>query len=227
MPIFMSLPDKLAGVSMGTGRRHKDYADMRRKSNLKLDRYTYQNGLDNLGIPVILFRKIKEGASGWIVTRVIRTVKHQRDQGEIMNKLKVLLLLLISVGVTSGCASWHASEVQKGAEAQTLTVGTVQREIRVGMSSAQVAEALGSPNVVTTDEKGREVWVYDKIATENVYSSSTALILGILVGGSGGGGGFMGQSAGASSTSQRTLTVIIKYDEQKKVRDFAYHSTRF
>ena len=104
---------------MGTGRRHKDYADMRRKSNLKLDRYTYQNGLDNLGIPVILFRKIKEGASGWIVTRVIRTVKHQRDQGEIMNKLKVLLLLLISVGVTSGCASWHASEVQKGAEAQT------------------------------------------------------------------------------------------------------------
>ena len=144
-----------------------------------------------------------------------------------MNKLKVLLLLLISVGVTSGCASWHASEVQKGAEAQTLTVGTVQREIRVGMSSAQVAEALGSPNVVTTDEKGREVWVYDKIATENVYSSSTALILGILVGGSGGGGGLLGQSAGASSTSQRTLTVIIKYDEQKKVRDFAYHSTRF
>jgi len=135
--------------------------------------------------------------------------------------------LLISVGVLSGCASWHSSEVQKGAEAQKLTVGTVQREIRVGMSSAQVAEALGSPNVVTTDEKGREVWVYDKIATENVYSSSTALILGILVGGSGGGGGFLGQSAGASSTSQRTLTIIIKYDEQKKVRDFAYHSSRF
>ena len=144
-----------------------------------------------------------------------------------MNKLKAFLLLVIAVGVTSGCASWHASEVQKGAEAQKLTVGTVQREIRVGMSSAQVAEALGSPNVVTTDEKGREVWVYDKIATENVYSSSTALILGILVGGSGGGGGFLGQSAGASSTSQRTLTIIIKYDEQKKVRDFAYHSSRF
>jgi len=144
-----------------------------------------------------------------------------------MNKLNAVLLLLISVGVTWGCASWHASEVQKGAEAQTLTVGTVQREIRVGMSNAQVAEALGSPNVVTTDEKGREVWVYDKIATENVYSSSTALILGVLVGGSGGGGGLLGQSAGASSTSQRTLTVIIKYDEQKKVRDFAYHSTRF
>ena len=31
----------------------------------------------------------------------------------------------------------------------------------------------------------------------------------------------------ASSTSQRTLTVIIKFDEEKKVRDFAYHTSRF
>jgi outer membrane protein assembly factor BamE (lipoprotein component of BamABCDE complex) len=103
----------------------------------------------------------------------------------------------------------------------------VQREIRVGMSGAQVAEVLGSPNIVTTDENGREVWVYDRISTESVYSSSSALILGILTGGSGGGGGAAGQSAGASSTTQKSLTVIVKFDEQKKVRDFAYRSSSF
>ncbi|HET6491319.1 MAG TPA: hypothetical protein VFG28_16295 [Syntrophales bacterium] len=138
----------------------------------------------------------------------------------------VLMIILVSVLLT-GCASMHAADVQKAREADKLTVGTVQREIHVGMSGAQVVEALGSPNVVTTDEKGREVWVYDRISTESVHSSSSALILGILTGGTGGGGGVAGQSAGASSTTQKSLTVIIKFDEQKKVRDFAYRSSTF
>jgi outer membrane protein assembly factor BamE (lipoprotein component of BamABCDE complex) len=137
------------------------------------------------------------------------------------------VLLIIAIILLAGCASMHAADVQKAREADKLTVGTVQREIRVGMSGAQVAEVLGSPNIVTTDEKGREVWVYDRISTESVYSSSSALILGILTGGSGGGGGLAGQSAGASSSTQKSLTVIIKFDEQKKVRDFAYRSSTF
>lgn len=137
------------------------------------------------------------------------------------------ILLVLSVILLAGCASMHAADVQKAREADKLTVGMVQREIRIGMSSAQVVEVLGSPNIVTTDEKGREVWVYDRISTESIYSSSTALILGILAGGSGGGGGLIGQSAGASSTTQKSLTVIIKFDEQKKVRNFAYRSSSF
>ena len=32
---------------------------------------------------------------------------------------------------------------------------------------------------------------------------------------------------GASATTQKTLTVIIKYDEQGRVRDFAYHTSTF
>ncbi len=139
-----------------------------------------------------------------------------------------LVLVIITMGILlAGCASMHAADVQKAREADKLTVGTVQREIRVGMSGAQVVEALGSPNVVTTDEKGREVWVYDRISTENVYSSSSALILGILTGGTGGGGGLAGTSSGASSSTQKSLTVIVKFDEQKKVRDFAYRSSTF
>jgi hypothetical protein len=62
-------------------------------------------------------------------------------------------------------------------------VGTVQREIRVGMSGAEVITVLGPPNIVTTDAERREVWTYDRIATETVYSSSaggvSALVLGL------------------------------------------------
>jgi len=52
-----------------------------------------------------------------------------------------------------------------------MTVGVVQRQVSVGMPGSAVLEALGSPNIVSTDEKRREVWVYDKISTERAYSS--------------------------------------------------------
>jgi outer membrane protein assembly factor BamE (lipoprotein component of BamABCDE complex) len=99
------------------------------------------------------------------------------------------------------------------------------------MSGAEVAAALGSPNIVSTDERGREVWIYDRIATDRVYSTSSGGVLALILGGGshvgGGGGGNFGMSSGANSTSQRTLTIIIKFDEQGKVREFAYHSSRF
>jgi len=146
--------------------------------------------------------------------------------------MKQILMAGIFLPILFGCqtAAEHRAAVSSQ-EGTNLSVGTVQREIKVGMSSAEVVQALGSPNMVTTDELRREVWVYDKIATDRAYSNSSgginSLILG--VGGSvlGGLGGGASSSAGASSTSQRTLTIIIKFDAQSKVRDFAYHTTKF
>jgi outer membrane protein assembly factor BamE (lipoprotein component of BamABCDE complex) len=131
-----------------------------------------------------------------------------------------------------GCmtASQHAAQVKNDA-GDRVTVGTVQKEIRIGMSGAEVATALGSPNIVSTDEERREVWIYDKIATDVSYSTSNGGITALVLGGGGsvggGVGGSAGRSAGAASTSQRTLTVVIKFDEQKRVRDFAYHTSSF
>ncbi|MCH7636898.1 MAG: hypothetical protein IIA12_04430 [Proteobacteria bacterium] len=34
-------------------------------------------------------------------------------------------------------------------------------------------------------------------------------------------------SAGSTSSSQRTLTVIVNFDANNDVRDFSYHSSRF
>ncbi|GDX60189.1 hypothetical protein LBMAG31_10650 [Nitrosomonadaceae bacterium] len=121
------------------------------------------------------------------------------------------------VSLLAGCASasYQRKDVQDDS-GDKVTVGTVQKEIKKGMSGAEVAAALGSPNIVSTDEQGREVWIYDKIATDQVFSQSDAGIRFLTSG-----------SSGASSTSQRTLTIIIKYDQDKKVREFAYHTTRF
>jgi outer membrane protein assembly factor BamE (lipoprotein component of BamABCDE complex) len=143
------------------------------------------------------------------------------------------IVVIAAFAALAGCqsASDHAADVRAGQDGDRLTVGKVQREIRVGMTSAQVVEVLGSPNMVTTDEKRRENWVYDKISTETVYSSSSGGVSALILGGSNGVGGLgsagVSGSAGARSTSQRTLTVIVKFDERSLVRDFAYRSSTF
>ena len=146
--------------------------------------------------------------------------------------MKKLLISAIAVVFLSGCmmTPQHRRAVRDDS-GDRMTVGKVQKEIRVGMSGAEVAQVLGSPNIVSTDEERREVWIYDKISTETAYSTSEGGIASLILVGLtdvflGGGGGASGTS-GASSTSQRTLTVIIKFDEDKQVRDFAYHTSRF
>ena len=144
---------------------------------------------------------------------------------------QLLAVLAAALLPLTGCMS--ADQHRAAVEDQTvgrLSAGTVQREIRPGMSGADVVVALGAPNIVTTDEQRREVWVYDKVASE-VVSSSSGLSFSplILATGSiiGAGTGTMSQSAGAVSRSDRTLTIVIKFDEQKRVRDFAYHASQF
>lgn len=136
-------------------------------------------------------------------------------------------LLAAAALVLSGCgAAQHRAEVQDDG-IERVSVGTVQREIRVGMASAEVAGILGAPNIVSTDARRREVWIWDKVSSEVSYSRSSGVVAGLLVGGSGGGAGGGGKSAGASRSSQRTLTVIVKFDDAGLVRDFSYRTSSF
>lgn len=132
---------------------------------------------------------------------------------QLARPLLIGILCLLALG---GC---RTSAPAAAPEAEQLTVGTVQREIRVGMSAAEVAEALGTPNIVTTDEERREVWIYDRVSSDRVSTGSSAYGTLLIIGGQ------TGKSS--SSSSQRTMTIIIKYDADKKVRDFAYNYTQF
>ncbi len=98
---------------------------------------------------------------------------------------------------------------------EQMTVAKAQREIKIGMTSAQVIEVLGSPNMVTTDDQRRETWVYDRVSS-NVSQSSSGVWLLIA-----------GASSARASSSQRTLTIIVKFDENNRVRDFAYRTSTF
>jgi outer membrane protein assembly factor BamE (lipoprotein component of BamABCDE complex) len=135
----------------------------------------------------------------------------------------IVLGLALGLVALGGCsAEDHARSVSQddnGVRSDRLTTGKVQSQIAKGMSGGQVAEVLGSPNIVTTDENGREVWVYDRFATEVRASESSGGVWLVL--------GVVGGSSGTATKSTRSLTVVIKFDESKKVRDVAYHSSSF
>jgi hypothetical protein len=152
-----------------------------------------------------------------------------QDQESEMNRIFFLYpVALLAVACTS--APEHRADVQDNS-ADRVTVGVVQKDIYIGMPSSAVIESIGSPNVVTTNENRNEVWVYDKLATDVVHSESSSSIWGVIFGplGSAGGGasGNSRQSSGATSMSQRTLTIVIRFDADHRVNDFAYHSSRF
>ncbi len=145
-----------------------------------------------------------------------------------MKRATTLIVLLV---LSSGCMTSGQTDPGAAAAEEKMTLGNVQRRIDVGMSSADVVERIGSPNIVTTDADRNEVWVYDRFATEARYEE-TSLGLGLLIGGfsssSGGVGGVSAsRSSGKRSRTQRTLTVVIRFDAEQRVRTLAYHASRF
>ena len=118
---------------------------------------------------------------------------------------------------------------------QQMTLGIVQKDIKIGTSQAEVAAILGAPNIVTQDAEGQETWIYDKVSSIASYNNSGfGISLGGVGGGYGGhgfGGGIMGvgygKNEGTSQTVQKTLTVVIKFDEAKNVSKFTYHMSTF
>lgn len=132
-----------------------------------------------------------------------------------------LLSMILSSILLSGCTLWPPATGE-----QNLTLGTVQSGIYIGMSGAEVAEILGSPNIVSTDQFRNEVWIYDRFSTESVKTEEPGTLA------------FLQQFANVDSftassrrqtesTSQKALTIIIKFDGHGQVRDYAYHVSRF
>lgn len=147
-----------------------------------------------------------------------------------------LTVTILGATLLAGCvnAARNTEELHSTRERE-MTVGIVQKEIRNGMSQDEVATALGSPNIVTKDDSGKETWVYDKIASEASYSNSAGgaggaagvgaspgavLLLGLFT-------GSYEKRAGASAYSQRTLTVVIHFNTHNRVESATYHSSRF
>lgn len=136
-------------------------------------------------------------------------------------KKALFVVVCVAFGFLTGCqsAAQHQKDVAEPDNIEKFTLGNVQRKIAKGNSQADVASSLGSPNIVTRDSSGREAWVYDKVARDVSYSRDNGGVWLIL--------GAYSKEAGAVRSSQRTLTVVIKFDDKGLVDDVTYHSSQF
>ncbi len=109
-------------------------------------------------------------------------------------------------------------------EAKRLTLGSVQQTVLKGADQTTIMEAIGAPNIITNDSKGREVWTYDKIYRESQSRSGTIVTwwspISWLA-------GFSSASSSRSSATSKSLTVLITFDNNKRVTDFKYQRLEF
>lgn len=126
-------------------------------------------------------------------------------------------------------------EITTPVQEQQMTLGLVQRDIKIGTSQADVALILGSPNIVTQDADDNETWIYDKVSSITSYNSSGFGVgiggVGGGIGGSGFGGGLLNvghnKQKGAVQSVQKTLTIVLKFDNNHNVSKITYHMSTF
>jgi hypothetical protein len=137
----------------------------------------------------------------------------------------------LSLALVVAGAGAAAGERDQPETTRPFTLGLVQKALRPGLAQADVAERLGAPNIVTRGAEAREVWVYDKVSSDIEASSG-----GVGVGGAGTGAGstfwgLLGVGAGKRServkSSQRTLTVVVRFSAEGTVEGFTWHSSAF
>ena len=121
-----------------------------------------------------------------------------------------------------------------------LSYGTVTSQVKKGQTTqVELLDLFGGPNISTTDADGLETWVYERSASDtDVAGSSDARNLNAFFGAGGNIGGATvggGVAGGASNTrdrsrtsnSVRNLTVIVKFNPDKTVRDYSVRQSTF
>lgn len=132
-----------------------------------------------------------------------------------MKKNIYVLSLFLSVLFLMNCST----VIEKNVKDEQITTAKTQREIRIGMPSSSVVDVLGAPNMVATDDKHCEIWVYDKVSTQVSSSKSSSGIWLLIIN--------FGKNSSLPASNQKTLTIIVKFDEVGKVRDFSYKTSSF
>ena len=148
--------------------------------------------------------------------------------------MKNIIIAIISSMIMFNCAPPEPIIIEVPVEKDDkLTLGKVQSQIKKGMNQTEVLEVLGSPNIVTKNSSGNEVWTYDKIGTSQSSSNQASATYGQSQLGKGfwaflfGGTTNSVQSSSDRDTESKSLTVIITYNTDNVVSDFTYQSLRY
>lgn len=117
--------------------------------------------------------------------------------------MKNKYLFLFIIMLLTACASTDQSQPSN------LTVGTVKTTIVEGKTSqADLLENFGSPNLISRNADGEEVWAYNRMSYQSKKESSGfSLIL-------------VGSSKALSSQASRSFDLILTFDKNEIVKSY-------
>ena len=116
----------------------------------------------------------------------------------------VLISLVIPVLLMAGCTT-----PPKRTGESTLTPGEVKRQITKGETTqAEILSVFGSPNLVTQNKEGKEVWAYNRMSYETFSGGEGATL--ILIGG----------SKAVTTATTKSFDLILTFDEKDVVEDY-------
>ena len=127
-----------------------------------------------------------------------------------------------------------APPAQSGASA--LSYGAVTSQVvKDKTTQADLVQLFGGPSISTTDNDGLETWIYERSVTQTDVTSNSqnwqaAAGLGVFFGhASANAQGSGGQNTAAASvtSSFRSLTVVVKFNPNKTVRDYSVRASQF
>ena len=139
-----------------------------------------------------------------------------------------------SAPVTPAAQAVSAPAAQSGASA--LSYGTVTAVVVKGKTTQMdLIQWFGGPNISTVDSDGVETWLYERSVSQTDVASKSqnwqaAANLGVSFGHAQGGasaGGGQSGSASSTASSFRSLTVIVKFNPDKTVKDYSVRSSQF
>jgi hypothetical protein len=139
-----------------------------------------------------------------------------------------------------GARNPSADAQQPAARPGRLSYGTVTSTVKKDQTTqAELLEMFGGPNISTTDASGLETWVYERSASDtdtsaqndarnlNAFFGAGGTVGGAALGGGVAGGASSDNSRSRTSNSVRNLTVIVKFNPDKTVRDYSVRQSTF
>ena len=123
--------------------------------------------------------------------------------------MKILPALFVLA--LSACATTSSNKTNSN-----LTYGMIKSKVKKGKTTqAEIIKVFGSPNIVSKNKKGLEVWAYSRQSTQSKS------------GGGFGALGIVGSSSAYSNTSTASFDFIVTFDKKDIVVDYNVVSAKF
>ncbi len=124
--------------------------------------------------------------------------------------------------IVSLLALVSCSSVGQKAQQSAINKKNAEAVLKKGTPQSKVLETLGSPNTVSSEGNGREVWSYLRSASNSGGTGVSGTLfrnsVGYLT------DGWFSASASESSRSSQDTTLIVYFDKLKQVTDFTFRS---